>query len=93
MKFLAKMRTFGSIWMVIMLTAIVVLLSWAGKVAAFTWGSVISMLLTAVLGSILVAIITPKKEKLWAYVIVFLIVMLVNIVIGVGISYFQGLMA
>ena len=88
-----KMRTWGSLFMLLMFAIVVGVLVWLGRLDAFTWGAVVAMLLTAVGGSVLIAVITPKKEKLWAYINIFLIVILCNMIVGLLVSWGMGYIA
>ena len=84
-------RTFGTIGMVALFLLFTILLGWLGFIGMISLTGGISLLITAIIGSIIVAIATKKKEGLLAYVNIFLTVMLVSLIVAGIVAFFTGL--
>ena len=73
----------GSVGLLVMGLLLVILLIAFGQTEMLSLGAVVALVLTAILGSVLVAVATKdKKDKLLSYVTIFLTVMVFSIVVG-----------
>jgi len=73
----------GSVGLLVMGLLLVILLIAFGQTEMLSLGAVVALVLTAILGSVLVAVATKdKKDKLLSYVTIFLTVMVFSIIVG-----------
>lgn len=91
MKALKGIRTFGTIGMVLLVLGIIFVLSWFGFAGKLGLMSIITLALTSIFGSAVVALATKKKEGLFAYVNIFLTVLLVSMLVGGAVTWVVNL--